>query len=173
MQLLNLSEQLRPGRQRLELMEKTGTGAGFQVVFRYHVPEPDVPPVREPLSIELNYDKTNLAVGDFITVEAVITNNLAETAPMVILDLPIPAGFAVNPDDWLGLVKDKRIDKYQINARSVVVYLRGLPSNRPLRLTYQLKATMPVKLSVPGARAYQYYNEDSNGRSRPVGIEVK
>jgi uncharacterized protein YfaS (alpha-2-macroglobulin family) len=173
MQLVNLSEHLKPGEQQVRLTETSGTGAGFQVVFRHHVPEPDVAPAKEPLTINVSYDKTELAVGDTISVEAMITNNLPTAAPMVILDLPIPAGFTINPDDWLGLVKDKRIDKYQVNARSVVVYLRGLQPNRPLRLTYQLKATMPVKLTVPSARVYEYYNEEKHGRSRAVGMTVK
>ena len=50
---------------------------------------------------------------------------------MVILDLPIPAGFAIDADDLAGLVKAGSIAKFQLTARSAIVYLRNLKPGAP------------------------------------------
>ena len=42
-------------------------------------------------SIHLDYDRTTIAVDETVTVAASVTNNRPESAPMVILDLPIPS----------------------------------------------------------------------------------
>ncbi len=49
---------------------------------------------------------------------------------MVILDLPIPAGFAIEADDLAELVKAGTIAKFQLSARNAIVYLRDLESGR-------------------------------------------
>jgi len=84
---------------------------------------------------------------------------------MVVVELPVPAGFAFDGDNLAALLKDKKIEKYQHNGRSVVVYLRGLEAGQSLPLKYGLRATMPVKVSVAPARAYEYYDPDQQGRS--------
>lgn len=173
MQQIDLSGRLRPGRNTLQIAETTGAASNFQIVLRHHVPDPDQPPPEEPLTIRVDYDKTNLAVGDTVQVVAQIRNNLDRELPMVILDLPIPAGFAVVSEDWQEMARQGQIEKFQTNPRSVVVYLRDLPPRRELRLHYQLQATMPVKVTVPGARVYEYYNADRQGRSRALTVEVQ
>ena len=64
------------------------------------------------------------------------------------------------------------IARYQVTARSVVVYLRELAPGRPLVLSYRLRATTPVKIAVPPARAYQYYNPDNQAASAPAQLVV-
>jgi hypothetical protein len=90
----------------------------------------------------------------------------------VILDLPIPAGFSLSPSDFDQLVRGGVIAKFQMNPRSAVVYLRHLQPGKPLVLEYQLTATMPVEITVPPGRAYEYYDPDTKGRSQPVKLRV-
>jgi hypothetical protein len=172
-QLVDLSEQLRTGSNRLALRDDTGRGGPYQVVFRYHSPAPPEPQAREPLSIALHYDRPQLQVGDTVHVEAVIVNHTPSDAPMVLLDLPIPAGFAVFPEDWTEMVESGRIAKFQTTARSIVVYLRKLPPEEPLRLRYRLRATLPVQATVPGARVYEYYNASMSGSGQAVTLVVR
>ena len=172
MRQLELSDGLTPGTHRLSVVEKSTTGVNFQVVFHYHIPDAGQPGPAEPLGVDLAYDRTDLRVEDLVRATATITNRMAQEAPMVILDLPIPAGFVLLSEDLAGLVTAGTIDKYQVNPRSAVVYLRGLKTGQPMRLTYRLRATMPVKVSVPAARAYEYYNADRQGVSRPARMTV-
>jgi len=124
------------------------------------------------LSIELAYDKTELSVNDTVGVTAIVANKTGEAAPMVILDLPIPAGFAVESEDFEKLVAAGTIAKYQLTPRSTIVYLRQLSPTEPLLLRYGLRATMPVKITVPPARAYEYYDPDKQVSSAATSLTV-
>lgn len=162
MRQVSLSGQLAQGTHRLSVSEKSDTAAGYQVTFSYYLPEEDVARgQQEPLSIDVAYDRTELKVNDTVTATATVLNNLPAAAPMVILDLPIPAGFAVEPDDLARAVESEMISKYQLTARSVVVYLRQLAPGKELQLRYRLRATMPVKVTAPAAEAYHYYDPDT------------
>ena len=163
-----------PGTHRLTIEDRSGTDSGYQVVFRYHEPDPVDRPNEDAgqLAIRLDYDRTTIAVDETVTAVASVVNNRTEPAPMVILDLPIPAGFAIDADDLAGLVKAGAIAKYQVTARSAIVYLRDLKPGVPLTLRYHLRATMPVKLTVPSARAYEYYDPAREGSSPAVRLTV-
>jgi uncharacterized protein YfaS (alpha-2-macroglobulin family) len=172
MQQLDLSKFLKPGANRLTLTEHTDTASGYQVAFRYHVPGA-APDRAEPLAITLTYDRTDLAVGELMTATAVVENRLKQPAPMVMLDLPIPAGFRLVAEDLNQLVAAGTVARYQLTPRSAIVYLRGLEPGKPLQLTYRLRAELPVKVAVPPARVYEYYDPDQQGFSRAVNVRVQ
>jgi hypothetical protein len=146
------------GPQDLQVRETTQGGTVYQILFRYHVPEVSREPKADgPLAIDMSYDKNELAVNDRLGVTARVVNRTDVEAPMVILDLPVPAGFAVESDDLRKLVQDQKIDKFQVTARKIIVYLRGLQPGQGLTLNYGLRATMSVKVQVRPAQAYEYY----------------
>jgi hypothetical protein len=62
---------------------------------------------------------------------------------------------------------------FLVQPRKVPVYLRDLRPGQPLELTYRLRAIMPVKVAAPGARAYEYYDPDKEGRSPGVRLTAK
>src|SRR5262245_6108895 len=94
-------------------------------------------------------------------------------APMVMLDLPVPAGFAVDPEGLAKAVQEGKAAKFQVTGRQVIVYLRGLQPGAKLELRYTLRATMPVVVAVPPARAYEYYDPDKKGQSAPTRMTVR
>jgi len=65
-----------------------------------------------------------------------------------------------------------KIARYQITARQAIVYLRLLDPGQSLKLRYRLKATMPVKVTVPDARAYEYYNPDKRATGGGTRLEA-
>lgn len=170
---IDLSAAVSEGGSRIALTDQSGSAVGYQVTLVHYVPAGDDEGKAEPLSIEIAYDKTELAVNDTVGVAATVRNNLPEPAPMVILDLPIPAGFAIETDDLASLVASGTIARYQLNARSAVVYLRELKPGNPLVLSYRLRATMPVKVTVPPAVAYEYYDPDTRVRSAAGHLTVE
>ena len=169
---VDLSSTLSEGGRRLTLSDQGQTGAGYQVTLVYYLPQQETEEAQEPLSIELSYDKTDLAVDDTVTATAVVVNNQPSPAPMVILDLPIPPGFALPSGDLAALVDAGTIARYQITARSAIVYLRQLEPGKPLRLRYRLRATMPVKVTVQPMQAYEYYNPDVKVTTAPGSLTV-
>ena len=172
MQQLDLNPQLGHGSHRLTIAEGTGSAADYQVALCYHVPDSGVAEKPELLSISIVYDRTELAVGGTVAATATVLNRMNQAAPMVILDLPIPPGFAMDADDLAGLVTKGGIAKYQLNPRSALVYLRELEPGKPLTLRYHLHATMPVKVTVPAARAFEYYDTHKQGLSKPAKLTV-
>ena len=176
MKQVDLSRLVKPGTQKVTLRETTHTGAAFQLAFQYHVPGEAAPAKEEPLTIELKYDRPRVAVGETMTITATVTNRMKQAAPMVMVDLPIPAGFAVDEEALKSLVakapgrldssESGTIGRYQLTLRQLMVYLRGLEPGRPLTLTYKLKPTVPASVSVPPARIYEYYDPAKKGQSR-------
>jgi uncharacterized protein YfaS (alpha-2-macroglobulin family) len=173
MKQVDLSPHLGAGRHTLTLRETSSTGAGYQVTFRYHVPEKKEEGKKGPLTIAVRYDRTRLKVDETVGVEVEATNAMPAAAPMVMLDLPIPPGFAIEADDFAKMVRDGTIARYQVMPRGVLVYLLNLEPGKPLVLRYRLRATMPVKVRAPGARVYEYYDPQKQGRSPAAAFEVK
>jgi uncharacterized protein YfaS (alpha-2-macroglobulin family) len=103
---------------------------------------------------------------------ATVRNNMAEAAPMVILDLPTPGGFAIEAGELDELVGSQKIARYQIAARKAIVYLRRLAPGESLELRYRLRATMPVQVVVPPAEAYEYYNPSRRGQGGAAKLEA-
>jgi uncharacterized protein YfaS (alpha-2-macroglobulin family) len=170
---LDLSKHLSAGRRQLTLTETTATAAGYQVAFRYHLDDATKTDKTELFGVDLAYEHTELTVGDVVKVRAKVVNRMDEAAAMVMLDLPVPAGFVPVLDDFDQL-QDKHVAaKYQVLPQSVLVYLRDLPAGKPLEVTYQLRATMPVNVAAPGARVYEYYDPDRQASSPAVRMVVK
>jgi uncharacterized protein YfaS (alpha-2-macroglobulin family) len=171
---LDLSKHLIAGRRQLMLREKSDTAAGYQVMFRYHVDGAMKPDQGDLLAVDLAYDRTELTVGDVLTAKAKVTNRMDAPAAMVMLDLPVPAGFAPILDDIEKLQEQGVVAKFQVLPQSVLLYLRELlPAGKPLEVTHKLRATMPVELTASGARVYEYYDPDRQAQSAAARIKVK
>ncbi|HEY1784769.1 MAG TPA: alpha-2-macroglobulin family protein, partial [Pirellulales bacterium] len=157
---IDVTSHVGVGTHRLSITGRGDTAAGYQVVARHYLPQAATPAAEPQLSIELAYDRTKLAVGDTVGVTATVLNHMPVEAPMVLVDLPIPPGFAVETAAFDQLVADHTIAKYQLTPRSVIVYLRALAPGVPLPLAYRLNTSMPVKVAAQPAIAYEYYNPD-------------
>ncbi len=166
-----LTPYLKAGANLLTVKETTNTAAGYQVTLRYHVPDPEKP-AEEKLAIKLDYDRKELAVNDVVAVTAQVRNQMQQEAAMVMVDLPIPAGFDPALEDFAALAAKGTIARFQVKPRQVEVYLRGLPASEALKLSYHLRARMAVKITAPGARVYEYYAPEREGRSPTVALTV-
>lgn len=173
MQSFNLTPQLKPGLTRLTLTDLSNAATAYQCRFQYHIPAPQIPPPAGPLSISVHYDRANLDVGQSLTAMATLRNNTTAALPMILVDLPIPAGFALETHDLDVLLAAGTIAKYQLTSRSAVVYLRELSPDKPLLLPYRLKANMAVKITVPAATIYEYYNPQNKGQSRSQTLRTQ
>jgi len=172
MHQIDLSALLQTGGNVLKITESTGNHTACQVAFRYHLPTPAAQDAG-PLALALDYERTELAVGDALRVTARLTNRANVTAPMVLLTLPVPAGFAADTDALQRHVDAGAIDRFQLMGRGIVIYLRELPAGQPLELPYTLRATLPVQVTAAAGRAYEYYDPARQGRSEPVRLTVR
>jgi alpha-2-macroglobulin-like protein len=172
MRQVDLSSRLRPGRHKLQLADVSGTAAGFQVVSSYFVPDASGRPKAGGLAVDVTYDRQQLPVNGMLTATATVENKRAQRAPMILVELPIPAGFTLDTESFAKLVDAGTIAKFQTRAQTAIVYLRGIDKGARVTLPYHLRATMPATLSVPPAVAYEYYNSDERATSRTTQLVV-
>jgi uncharacterized protein YfaS (alpha-2-macroglobulin family) len=172
MKQLDFSASLRVGVQDLTLTDRSGNEPSFQVEFRYHVPG-SAAEMPSPLGIDVKYDRTEMSTADALNVTATVTNRTGQPAPMVMLDLPVPAGFRADAEAFDKLVAAGTIDRYQSTPVQIIVYLRSLAANRSLELRYRLLPGAPAKLTVPTAKAWEYYAPERRGESKPASITVR
>src|SRR5205085_8039242 len=86
----------------------------------------------EPLSIDVAYNRTQLAQGDVVSAVASVTNNQSKTARMVMVDLGIPPGFDLlseDLDDYRSKIaarKSGRLEKFNLTANHAVLYFDSI-----------------------------------------------
>ena len=169
---IDLTDKLGAGRQTLQLADTSGTAAGFQLVASYYVPDLSSKPHAGDLAVNVNYDRQKLPLNGTLNATATVENKSDHTAPMILVELPIPAGFALDTDSFAKLVEKGTIAKFQIGPRNATIYLRGIKGKSVTTLPYHMQATMPAALTIPPAVAYEYYNAEQRATSQPVQIVV-
>jgi hypothetical protein len=92
---------------------------------------------------------------------------------MVMLDLGIPPGFTVDAGDFAEMVGAKKVNRFNITARQVILYLGDVKPGQALTFEYSLKPKYPVRAKTPGAVAYEYYTPANRGEAKPVEVVVE
>ncbi len=169
---IDLTDRLGTVRQTLQLTDASGNAAGFQLVSSYYAPDTSFKPHAGDLAVNVNYDRQKLPLNGTLTATATVENKSERTAPMVLVELPIPAGFALDTEGFSKLVEKGAIAKFQIGPRTTTIYLRAIKDKSVVTLQYRMQATMPATLTVPPAVAYEYYNAEKRATSQPVQIVV-
>jgi hypothetical protein len=166
--------------------ERSRRSLMYQVAGSYYLPWPDVPstpPGQELITIDVGYDRTDLAVND--TVEVAVTvalNDPGGVAEWVLVDLGIPPGFQVLAENLNALVAHDtdrtadyagaRIKRYELTGRQVLVYVEGLSEGLPLTFHYRMLARYPIVAQTPASRVYDYYNPDVTNVQAPQMVTV-
>ena len=88
------------------------------------------------------------AVGGIVKAKATVVNNLAAEAPMVMLDLPVPPGFAAGTEELAALVQRGTIARFQVRPRGVLVYLREYGEDKILCVANLARSAQPVELDL-------------------------
>ena len=150
----------------------------YQVAGQYFVPW-TANGVGEPLSIDVNYDRTRLAQGDVATAVATIKSRLSKTANMVMVDLGIPPGFDLLSEDLEDYRtrnagrKSGRLQKLSLTATQVIIYFDSIAPGDILTLRYRLRAKYPIRARTFQSRVYEYYDPEVSSIARPVQMEVR
>lgn len=173
LQLVDLKSMTVEGENTVKLNIEGEGSMFYQVVGRYYLPYRELHPEKEPMSIEVKYDKTELAVSDLVQCNVTVTNNRPAAAKMVIVDLGLPPGFTVLTEDLNDLVGKGVMEKYSLTGRQIIVYLREAPANQSIALKYRLMARFPIKAKAAKSIAYEYYDPSVRDEAPPQEILVK
>jgi uncharacterized protein YfaS (alpha-2-macroglobulin family) len=188
-QLLSFDD-VKPGAANQVEIKTSGQGSlMYQVASSYYLPwdvlgkYPDLAPAQDAVTIDLKYDRTQIAVND--TVNVTVTVKLNEKGARVdsaLVDLGLPPGFTVLSEDLDALVASYQkmgkdyagatIQRYEQTPRQILVYLANLSEGKPLTFSYRLRARFPLSVRSPASSAYDYYNPSTSGEKAPQPIVV-
>ena len=163
------------GENRVQIEVEGGGNLMYQVTTRYYLPWDKVPPTSEEdelLTIDLDYDRTQLAVNDEVTVNVGVRLNREGVVKMALIDLGLPPGFAVLTEDLSRLVEQGVIARYELTGRQIIIYLEDFSSASPLRFSYRLRARFPMRAQTPPSSAYDYYNPADTTVRAPLEVTV-
>jgi hypothetical protein len=161
----------------------------YQVTSQYYLPwdklalYPEIAPAQDLVTIDVAYDRTELAVDDTVGVNVTVSlNEPGARAEWALIDLGIPPGFSVMAEDLNALVaasldrppdsEQATIERYELTGRQILVYIGKLSEGEPLSFSYRLKAKYPLVAQTPASNAYDYYNPDVTGEDQPQVLVV-
>ena len=128
--------------------------------------------VSEPLQIDLQYDRTTLAVNDQLTCSVAVRNRTGQVINMAIVDLGFPPGFDLDTTGLEEMRQAGQIAKYESTGNQVILYLRELSGTQPLQFKYSLRAKYPLRVQTPPSAVYEYYQPGNRAESKTVGLQV-
>ncbi len=175
MRQIDLRELIKPGANTIHLDFKGDGSPQYQIVARSYVPwanNPGGAPPFQPLSIAVNYDQRTLAQNDLAGVTVTVHNNTERIAEMPLIDIGIPPGFTVEPELLDDLVKEKKISKYTISGRQLIVYLEKIGPTETIDVRYKIRAKYPIRAKTPLSKVYPYYNPEKASVSAPQLLTV-
>lgn len=175
MRQVDLKEMIVEGGTNEVELVMTGNGSlMYQTVGTFWTPWSDVPEEPTgPISIDVEYDRTDLAVNDTATVNVRVTNNTAGALMMVMVSLGVPPGFDVMSDDLDGLVTDGVFRRWEATGRQVLLYFDEIEAGAPVELSYHLVARNPMRGEAPPSSAYLYYDPDVRVTAPPIDLSVE
>ena len=172
---IDLKDRIVEGGANLVELVATGSGSlMYQTVGTYWTPWDGVPPeTTGPLSIDVAYDRTHLAVDDRVTATVTLTNHTTGDLMMVIADLGVPPGFDIDTEDFDALVAAGTFRRYEPTGRQVILYFDQLVPGPPVVFAYDLIARNPMRGEAPASTAYLYYDPTVRNIARPVQLQVE
>jgi uncharacterized protein YfaS (alpha-2-macroglobulin family) len=161
---------------RIEIETAEGSSYMYQIVHRYYVPWADSgqgQPSQGPLSIDVSYDKTTLAVDDTVQVTVTITNNVpGSVQKMVLADIGLPPAFDLVTAELSAAVESGSLQRYEVAGRQLVLYIEAIGAQEPYIITYQLVAKYPMNGMSGEAEVHPYYEPSKSSQQPSTELEV-
>ena len=168
-------DDLASGELPLEITVDGDRTLQYQVITDYYAPWSALPPDTgevQPLRVDVEYDRTELAVNDTVGVHAEVELLEPGMAGTLLVDLGVPPGFSVVTEDLDRMVEERTIDRYELTGRQIIFYLTNVPSGEVVDLDYRLLARFPLKAQTPASQAYNYYAPEQRTTTPPQRIVV-
>ena len=177
MKQIDLTGHLQAGDNRLELRQSPAGELPIQITGAYWLPARSsvattAPRQTDLLEIDLQYDRTTLAVNDRLQCAVTVKNHTGGGINMAIVDLGIPPGFDVDAAAFETMQEQGRIAKFEVTGNQVILYLRELSETTPFQFEYALRSKYPLRVQTPPSAVYEYYQPQNQAQSRPEILQV-
>lgn len=169
----DLKELTRPGRNVVQIKFQGKGNSVYRVTSKYYLPWKGQSADRvKEVAIDLAYDRSTLLVNDTLKCNVKVRNLTGKTNLMTIVDLGIAPGFSVMTSDLEELVSRKKINKFSVSGRQIILYIFEMKGGQEVDLSYRMIARYPIKAQTPMSRAYLYYSPEQNALSKPQLLTV-
>ncbi|SET57580.1 MG2 domain-containing protein [Stigmatella erecta] len=159
LKLPDVSELLAPGQRKLELRMEGGSELPYSMEVVYHALLPASSPETK-LTLEAALAKSNLTEGEPTEALVTVSNRTDEALPTAVAIFGVPGGLEARHDQLKELVKQKKVDSYEVLGRDVVLYWRGMEPRKRISIPLSLMAAVPGTYTGPASRAYLYYTDE-------------
>lgn len=161
----------------------------YQVTGSYYLPwdklesYPELVEQKEPVTIDVAYDRSELVVNDTVGVKVTLQlNQPGGKAESALIDLGLPPGFSLQTEGLASLVARfddlpedyafPKIERFELTGRQILIYVSNLSYGNPLEFSYRLLARFPLVAQTPASNAYDYYNPEVAGEAAPQLLTV-
>ena len=175
MKQIDLSKFLKAGANQIQLRQSPSGELPVLLSGVYWLPASkpaSVPAHPDPLEINLQYDRTALAVNDQLNCTVTVKNNTGQVVNMAIVDLGIPPGFDADTTAFETMQQNGQIEKHEVTGNQVILYLRQLSNETPFQFTCAFRAKYPLRVQTPTSAAYEYYQPQNRAESKPVILQA-
>ena len=174
LQQFDVKEFMNPtGENKIAIEVKGETNLMYQIVSRHFEPWTAKPQEKPQFDVAVSYDRTKLSTADMLTATATLKYNGTVPTSMVMLDLGIAPGFTVDAGEFAEMVAAKKVNKFSVTSRQVILYLGDVKPGQELKFVYTLKPKYPIKAKTPSSVAYEYYTPANRGEAKPVELVVE
>jgi hypothetical protein len=173
LQVFDLTEHLRPGRNEVTLEVQGETNLTYQVVGRHYLPWKAGESAPSLLELAVDYPRTKLTTRDRLQARAALKNHGRAQATSVLLELGLPPGFEGDPAEFAAMVEANQVKKFELRSDHVTLYLGDLPANSRQTFAYTLRPRYPLTAKTPPSTAYEYYTPANRATAAPVELVVE
>jgi uncharacterized protein YfaS (alpha-2-macroglobulin family) len=171
---LDLTSHLRPGSNTVRLTREGEMEPPYRLVGTHWVAQRTAPaPAARDLELEVRYERDRLRVGELLGCRVQVLDTGATPSNMIVMELGLPPGFAVDPSTFDRLVGSGALARYEMTSDRVVAYVRSIAPKRRLRFGYELRALRPLRVQAPPSRVYEYYQPENRAETLPREIVVE
>ncbi len=159
-------------RMQLDVDAQGAEGLPYQLVIHYYT-QRTATPAQAPVQIRVNYDRSDLQVGQSVTVRASITNTAPKEANMLLADVGTPPGFSVDTASLEKLRAASVVDRYTVTSHGVIFYITKLRARGRMTLEYKMTAKLPLKAQAAPTTIYPYYEPHQISAAAPTTFIVQ
>lgn len=143
----------------------------YEIIQDYYVDYNNISTDNNEISVSQEIDK-DVKVNDIITQKIAVENKSKDMIYNGMIEANIPQGCTVLEDSLMKLEYDGIIEKYEYNYGIIKLYLRNFKAKEIQKLEIKYRASYPENITGGSIRAYDYYNPEIEGFSKPVNISI-
>lgn len=151
---------------------KSSARALYQVIGSFTLPEREISKPKNTLQFSIDYSRKRVARNGVLTKILSAANRGEKETGMLIVQIGVPAGFEVMPEDLERLKKDGKIRAFTIRSDEIYMYLGGLKRGEKVTFPVGFRALFPVNVSTPPSCAYEYNNPESRSFASPARLII-